>query len=111
MSAALSRAAALNLNAWAVVPPGLWVLSLPIFLASCMETGLRAFVMGSVLLSPPYTVAADTLVTWVATATFFGLPQVRRARENDRFGETLLTPRRVPAASRWMSLIRSAVCC
>jgi len=79
-----------------MVPPGLWVLSLPIFLASCMETGLRAFVMGSVLLAPPYMVAADTVVAWVATATFLGLPQVRRAHVLLSVSEAPLIPGRGP---------------
>lgn len=46
-------------------------------IALCMETGLRAVALGSVLWSAPYLAAAELGITWLAAGLFFGLPQVR----------------------------------
>ena len=54
-----------------------YILTLPVMIALCMETGLRAFALGSVLLSAPYLAAAELGITWLGAGLFFGLPQVR----------------------------------
>ena len=54
-----------------------YILTLPVMIALCMETGLRAFALGSVLLTAPYLAAAELGITWLGAGLFFGLPQVR----------------------------------
>jgi hypothetical protein len=49
----------------------LYVLTLPVMLSLCLETALRALVLGRVAWVPPSLVTADTLLVWVAAILFF----------------------------------------